>query len=78
VGLAQRPPVGDNGHRHPPVGVELVLEIADLREAHYQVVAAGWPLAEDLTDRPWGLVDFRVVDPAGYYWRITTGGGTAS
>ena len=28
-------------------------------------------MAEDLGDRPWGLRDFRVLDPAGYYLRIT-------
>ena len=26
---------------------------------------------EDLRDRLWGLRDFRVLDPAGYYLRIT-------
>jgi len=35
------------------------------------LTAAGWPLAEDLQDRPWGLKDFRILDPAGYYLRIT-------
>ena len=29
------------------------------------------PLEEDLQDRPWGLRIFRVLDPAGYYLRIT-------
>ena len=46
--------------------------IADRRdEPSAYVTAAGWPLAEDLRDRPWGLRDFRVLDPAGYYLRIT-------
>ena len=36
-----------------------------------RVVAAGWPLEEDLRHRPWGLTDFRVLDPAGYYLSIT-------
>jgi hypothetical protein len=36
-----------------------------------RVVAAGWPLEEDLQDRPWGLTDFRILDPGGYYLRIT-------
>jgi hypothetical protein len=31
-----------------------------------------WPLAEVLADRPWGLRDFRLLDPSGYYWRITS------
>ena len=32
----------------------------------------GWVLEEDITARPWGLRDFRLLDPDGYYWRITT------
>ena len=43
----------------------------DLDADHAHVVVAGWPLAEDLTERPWGLTDFRVLDPHGHYWRLT-------
>lgn len=78
LGLAQRYEVEDQTQRRPPVGVELVLEVANLAAAHQRVVSAGWPLAEDLTARPWGSVDFRVLDPAGYYWRITAGVGAGS
>jgi uncharacterized glyoxalase superfamily protein PhnB len=28
-------------------------------------------MTETLTARPWGLRDFRLLDPDGYYWRIT-------
>jgi uncharacterized glyoxalase superfamily protein PhnB len=28
--------------------------------------------ATPLQDQPWGLRDFRVVDPEGYYLRFTT------
>ena len=27
--------------------------------------------SEDIVRRPWGLQDFRVIDPDGYYLRIT-------
>jgi lactoylglutathione lyase len=57
--------------RLPPAGVELVLEVDDVVAERDRVTAAGWPLAEDLQDRPWGLKDFRILDPAGYYLRIT-------
>jgi lactoylglutathione lyase len=57
--------------RLPPAGVELVLEVDDVAGERDRVVAAGWPLEEDLQDRPWGLTDFRILDPAGYYLRIT-------
>lgn len=52
-------------------GIELVLEVADVAAAYAQVQAAGWPLAATLARRPWGMTDFRVVDPAGYYVRVT-------
>jgi uncharacterized glyoxalase superfamily protein PhnB len=60
--------------RLPPAGVELVLEVDDVVAERDQVTAAGWPITEDLHDRPWGLRDFRVLDPAGYYLRITDRG----
>jgi hypothetical protein len=28
-------------------------------------------MEEDLQPRPWGLEDFRLVDPDGYYLRVT-------
>jgi hypothetical protein len=31
---------------------------------------------EPMLDRPWGLRDFRMVDPDGYYLRITSHDGT--
>jgi lactoylglutathione lyase len=72
VGLAARPAPEHPTLRRPPTGVELVLEVDDLDAVHAHVLTSGWPLAEDLTDRPWGLRDFRLVDPHGYYWRVTT------
>ena len=43
----------------------------DLRPEHDRIVATSWPIAEPLQDRPWGLTDFRIIDPAGHYLRIT-------
>ncbi len=57
--------------RRPPVGVELVLEVDDLDFERERVAEAGWPVADKITERPWGLSDFRLLDPDGYYWRIT-------
>ena len=53
-------------------GVEIVLEVEDLDVAHAAVRSAGHSLAEEPADRPWGLRDFRLADPDGYYLRITT------
>ena len=72
VGAARRAVVPDaRAARRPPAGVELVLEVDDVVAERDQITAAGWPITEDLRDRPWGLRDFRVLDPAGYYLRIT-------
>jgi lactoylglutathione lyase len=53
-------------------GTEIVLEVDDLDVALAAVHAAGHALAEEPTDRPWGLRDFRLTDPDGYYLRLTT------
>ena len=53
-------------------GVEIVLEVEDLDTALAAVHAAGHPLAQPPRERPWGLRDFRLADPDGYYLRITT------
>jgi catechol 2,3-dioxygenase-like lactoylglutathione lyase family enzyme len=71
VGAAGRPAVADPGMRRPPLGVELVLEVDDLDAEHARIAATDWPLVESPTSRPWGLRDFRLLDPDGYYWRIT-------
>lgn len=61
------------------VGVELVLELpsADTVDAMHErirsAVATAGGRVEPISDRPWGLRDFRVIDPDGYYIRITHG-----
>lgn len=53
-------------------GVEIVLEVDDVARAGREVEAAGYSLHEPLQRRPWGLTDFRIGDPDGYYLRITS------
>jgi lactoylglutathione lyase len=71
VGAARREIPDARAARRPPAGVELVLEVSDVVGERDRVLAARWPLEEDLQERPWGLTDFRILDPAGYYLRIT-------
>ncbi len=71
LGAAQRDDLVDLAARRPPCGTEIVLEVHDVVVERNRV-AARWPLVEDLAARPWGLTDFRVLDPAGYYLRITS------
>lgn len=62
----------DISSRRRGLGVEIVLEVDDVEEWHVRVEASGHPILEPLQDRPWGLRDFRIADPDGYYLRITT------
>ena len=52
------------------LGVEIVLEVDDVDGWRDRVAASGHPIFEPLQDRPWGLRDFRISDPDGYYMRI--------
>ena len=54
------------------VGVELVLEISDIGQLHTKMQQAGVAIHEPLKEQPWGATDFRMLDPDGYYWRITS------
>jgi uncharacterized glyoxalase superfamily protein PhnB len=52
-------------------GVEVVLMVTDV-ESYYRKVKEFATVISPLSLRPWGLKDFRVVDPFGYYLRITS------
>jgi lactoylglutathione lyase len=54
------------------LGVEIVMEVDDLSAAHRRVLDSGHPVFEPPQQRPWGLWDFRIVDPDGYYLRFTS------
>jgi predicted enzyme related to lactoylglutathione lyase len=71
LGISPHPTAGDPTHRRPPTGTEIVLEVDDLAAEYAYVRDAGWPIDAPITEQPWGLVDFRIVDPDGYYLRIT-------
>lgn len=58
--------------RSLPHGVELVIEVEDLVAERNAVLSAGYALVEDITQQYWGLEDFRLLDPDGYYIRFTT------
>lgn len=58
----------------PGLGVEIVLEVNDVegffRRAKDRIYKAGGEI-QDIANQPWGLRDFRVIDPDGYYVRVT-------
>lgn len=51
------------------------MEVDDVDGEMERVVGAGWPLESGMELQEWGLRDFRVVDPDGYFWRISERGG---
>ena len=63
---------GDISSHQRGVGVEIVLEVDNLDRWHDRVTVSGYPILEPLQERLWGLRDFRLADPDGYYLRITS------
>ncbi len=55
--------------------MEIVVEVNDVHSAFTGATDAlvGYDgRLEQLDDRPWGRTDFRVIDPDGYYVRVTS------
>ena len=50
---------------------EMVIDVDDVYALRDRIVDQGIDLTEDLRKRDWGLIDFRVTDPDGYYRRFT-------
>lgn len=71
VGAAEAPAV-DPQRRAYPAGTEIVIEVDDVVRERDRIAGAGLPLLEDRQHRPWGLQDFRLSDPDGYYFRFTS------
>jgi predicted enzyme related to lactoylglutathione lyase len=54
------------------LGVEIVIEVDDVDAARARVAHHGYQLVRDMKKQPWGLRDFRLADPDGYYLRISS------
>ncbi|QNK48966.1 VOC family protein [Brevibacterium sp. PAMC23299] len=61
-----------NNSQQTGLGVEIVLEVEDINDIYNKVVEKGYSIQTKLTKRSWGLEDFRLIDPDGYYLRITS------
>nr|WP_244425785.1 VOC family protein [Rhizobium etli] len=68
--LSSDHPLGGEIGNRIGLGVEIVLKVADVEDAYRKAEESGWPLSA-LAMQPWGLRDFRLVDPDGYYVRVT-------
>lgn len=54
-------------------GVEIIITTTeDLKKLQEVLSVHEVNIVEELTIQPWGLYDFRVEDPFGYYLRVTT------
>ncbi len=53
-------------------GVEIVLEVDDIQLIYNKVKLAKAEIESELKEQPWGLTDFRLTDPNGYYIRVTS------
>jgi predicted enzyme related to lactoylglutathione lyase len=62
----------DIGTVRSGIGVEVVLEVSDVEAAQQRAIDAGCKVLVPLGMRSWGLSDFRIADPDGYYLRITS------
>ena len=51
-------------------GVEVVIQVKDIR-SYFEQVKGTVEICQGLKARPWGLEDFRLVDPYGFYLRFT-------
>jgi len=52
-------------------GIEIVIQVEDVC-SYYERVKDKIEIFEPLCMRPWGLEDFRLIDPFGFYLRVTS------
>ncbi|WP_177244227.1 glyoxalase/bleomycin resistance/extradiol dioxygenase family protein [Cohnella sp. OV330] len=79
IGLGAMTQLDDNhylrqatGSERKGVGVEIVLEVNEIENYFRKFQDSDYPIHTGLTKRPWGTTDFRILDPDGYYLRITS------
>ncbi|MFC3039706.1 VOC family protein [Virgibacillus xinjiangensis] len=53
-------------------GIEIVLEVEDIYKTYNDIRSKEYPINTPLQNRDWGLTDFRLKDPEGYYIRVTS------
>jgi catechol 2,3-dioxygenase-like lactoylglutathione lyase family enzyme len=58
--------VNDNGHAGLPPGFAVDAgNMQQLQQIYQSVIDRGLPIVEPLTDKPWGIRRFSVIDPTG-------------
>jgi hypothetical protein len=74
--LSEDHPIRSRKQEKPGRGIEIVFEVDDIESVYNHVLAQDWHVASGLQPQPWSLTDFRILDPDGYYLRITTRKGS--
>lgn len=62
--------ISDNLANRVP-GLEVGLVVADIKATHAAAEKTGWRITDRIQRQPWGVRDFRVLSPDGYYLRFT-------
>jgi lactoylglutathione lyase len=61
------------GGLHPKgKGVEVIIVSDDIEKLYNRVLEKDYPIESNLELQSWGMKDFRIVDPDGYYLRLTS------
>ncbi|WP_243387450.1 VOC family protein [Bacillus kexueae] len=54
------------------LGVEIILVVPDVQSYYQRICEMQIDLESELKQQEWGMTDFRLTDPDGYYLRITS------
>jgi|SRR5690625_2220536 len=53
-------------------GTEIILVSDDIEQLYRDIQVKKYPVESRLKLQSWGMADFRIIDPDGYYLRITS------
>ena len=53
-------------------GVEIIVAVQNVEKMYEHVVERKYLIESSLQKQTWGMKDFRLIDPDGYYLRITS------
>lgn len=54
------------------LGVEIILVVPDVQSYYQRICEMQIDFESELKQQEWGMTDFRLTDPDGYYLRITS------
>ncbi|MGG2106855.1 VOC family protein [Lysinibacillus pakistanensis] len=60
------------GLRPKGKGVEVVILLDNIEQTYQRVLDKHYPVESSLVLQSWGMKDFRIIDPDGYYLRLTS------